>query len=526
MFKLFIVFFFIAIASLAAPIAQTQVSQSGPQPSRGISEVAAIEALAVGIKTTKESIASRKLELAELEKALGAKVSKLKDELAALIKERDDLLRDFKVGFFCSKCGKAKSEFEKEGKSFEQHLDEVTGVPIPAPTTKIEQIREEYKLKIAYKRVQVQNVEKSDPAVNRKRQEIADLEKKLLTLCEEITKRSRSYEKILADETKNKQLAWIGDLMNYASNVLIAEDRIVIYEARMAALTKEFESRSIQTREEMGKRNLEQREDRKNKITEMEREAQASDFRHREKVELLEKRRSGIIEQIAGIEAQLKVTSLPEDIRQSLTAEKAGLNAQLLTLESDIRIQTANNAKAAEVFAQEKRQLDLEITRLITDLPKQQEEAVAKLRIVFEKQKTDAKAAITAAISALAKARSAYRDREAFYSKENSSFFNLVAGESDRIVIAGRDVSCPVANEARQFVALNWNKLLPCVSTATTRAKPYSTNVFGTYCPKEVTASSFGRYKTFLKGLNKEDIAAVKANSNVGWYEALFPETK
>ena len=132
-----------------------------------------------------------------------------------------------------------------------------------------------------------------------------------------------------------------------------------------------------------------------------------------------------------------------------------------------------------------------------------------------------------AANSDLVKARAAYKEREAFYSKENSAFFDVVAGESNRIVIAGRDGGgCPVANEARQFVAGNWNKLLPCVSSATTRAKPYSTNVFGSYCPKEVAASAFGKYKSFLRGLNAEDTSAVKANSNEGWYEALFATPK
>lgn len=520
------------IAPLATPIVNTQTvrTQRGSaqtvKTSLGISEVTAIEALAASKKATETSIANRKLELAELEKALSAKVGKLKDELAALIKERDDLLRDFKAGFFCSKCGKAKSEFEKEGKSFEQHLDDVTGVPIPAPTTKIEQIREEYKIKIAYKRVQIQNAEKNDTAVNAKRQQIADLEKKLVTICDEMTKRSQSYEKILADQTKNKQLAWLRDLMDFASDILIAEDKIVIYEAKLIALAKEFESRSIKARDEVKDFNLKQSESAKKGIAEIERELQAFDLKHEETVASLRTRQSEISARIAEIDVQLKTVGLTEDVKQSLTAEKTSLIAQASQIETEIRTDTANHARLAEAFNEDKRRLEAEVTRLFAALPKEQEEAVARLRIDFEKLKTDARASIVAAKSEMVIARTAYRDREAFYTKENSTFFNLVAGESDRIVIAGRDTSCPVANEARQFVARNWNILLPCVSTATTRAKPYSTNIFGSYCPKDVAASSLGKYKTFLKGLGTDDTAAVKANSNVGWYDALFQKTQ
>ena len=520
------VLFLCAVPILAVSIARSQsIAQPVVKTTLGISEVTKIEELAASLKATKESINARKVELAELERALNAKVKKLKDELAALNIERDDLLRDFRAGFFCSQCGKAKSEFEKEGKNFEAHLGEVKGIAIPAPTAKLEALREEYKSKIAYKRVQIQNVEKNDTAVTAKRHQIADLEKKLVSICDEMTKRSQSYQRILAEQTKSKQLAWIRGLMDHASDILIAEDRIAIYEANLVALTKEFERRSIEVRDQVKELNLQGREAAKKEIAKIERQLRESDLKHEDTVEDLRLRQSDIASRIAEIDQELKMAGLPEDVKRSLTEERSGLLAQTAQIEPEIRGRTANHARARATLSEGKSRLDAEITRLFAALGKDQEKAVADLRVDLEKKRSELRSRMTVATSELAKARTTYRDREAFYSKENSSFFDLVAGESDRIVISGRDASCPVANEARQFVARNWNILLPCVSTSTTRAKPYSTNVFGSYCPKEVAASGLSKYKSFLKGLGSDDIAAVKANSNVGWYEALFPTT-
>lgn len=52
-------------------------------------------------------------------------------------------------------------------------------------------------------------------------------------------------------------------------------------------------------------------------------------------------------------------------------------------------------------------------------------------------------------------------------------------------------------------------------------AKPYNTNVFNSYCPGKSAASYMGVYKSFLIGLDDEDKEAVKANSNVSWFELI-----
>src|SRR5689334_19843867 len=88
----------------------------------GIGEVNAVESKAQLIEKNKNTIAQYTAELGPLQDSLNNKIQRLKDELAALIKERDNIIADMKVGAKCSQCGKYKSQFEKEGKSFEQHL--------------------------------------------------------------------------------------------------------------------------------------------------------------------------------------------------------------------------------------------------------------------------------------------------------------------------------------------------------------------------------------------------------------------
>jgi hypothetical protein len=213
---------------------------------------------------------------------------------------------------------------------------------------------------------------------------------------------------------------------------------------------------------------------------------------------------------------------LKPELRESLAAEKTRLTNEAAQIDDEIQLLNRSHSAAVTRLKGEASKLETEIFRLTADLQREQDAAVAKLRVILEKQKADIKTSIVTANTELTRARAAYKTREAFYTKENSVFHDAIAGESNRIVIAGRDTSCPIANEARQFVALNWNKLLPCVSGATSRAKPYGTNVFGSYCPKEVNASALGKYKTFLSGLAPDEISSVKANSNEGWYESLF----
>lgn len=495
---------------------------TGGPSTTGIGEVVAVEDLARRHRETMKSIGQRKQELAGLEKAHRANIDRLRDELAALERERDARIRDLKGGFFCSKCGRLKSDFEKAGESFEKHLDDVTGVAIPAPTERLEALREEYRQKIAYKRVQIQKAEAGDEASRRKRQELADLQAKLAGIAEEILKRSRAYDRTVQAETVNKQLGWIRDLIDHASDILIAQDKIDLHEARLAALEKEFQLRAAETREEVRQRNLDERRSRQERLDNVVRELNRRRYDQDEALGRLEAQEAELAARIAAIDARLRMTGVPEEERRTLEAERAVRLTEQAGIAKAIRAATEERARRIARLDEEKARLDEEIAELRAALPGAEDAAVARIKAGFDRRRDSVAAALALAREQLPAARAAYREREAHYTKENSRFFELVAAESNRMVVAARDVGCTVSNEARGFVAGNWNKLLPGVAMAANKAKPYSTDVFGSYLPPEVRAGAFSRYKSFLAGLSPEDLAVVKAGGNTGWYEALF----
>lgn len=505
----------VLMAGKTGPSAATQTTS-------GIGDVIEIERLAGTKKGLEEALRDRKKELADAQAALKVKVDKLKAEIAQLMKERDDLIKDLKGGFFCSKCKRAKSEFERKGESFEKHLGDVQGVAEEAPTDRLEQVREDYTIKIAYKRVQLKRLEENDPDVKAKKAAVEAAEKKLKDLCDQITKRSQAYGKTLEGETKSKHSMWVKELLSYASDIYIAEDRVSIAQARRAAELKDFEKLSQQARDNAEKANLTEREKRQSRITVIDAEIPKMEAALRERLAPLEEQRNAVNTRIAEIDALLRTVGLKAEERRALAAERATLVAQNAQTARTIASETAASNKAVQALQSEEMRLRTEISRLTTSLITEQNAAVEKLRPAHTARLAAIDKQISAANTAIANARAAYKTKETYYSGENTAFYNLVSEESNRIVIAGRDTSCPIANDARQFVASNWNKLQPCVSASTTRAKPYSTNVFGSYCPSEVTASALSKYKSFLSSLAAVDLNAVKANSNVGWYESLF----
>ncbi|HEX8576295.1 MAG TPA: hypothetical protein VF677_08380, partial [Flavobacterium sp.] len=171
----------------------------------GIGHITSIELKVATYESNQAKIVQNKAELANLEILWKNKIQKLKDELSAFYKERDNLIADMKVGAKCSQCGKYKSEFEKEGKSFQQHLGEVKGYAIPATTTELETTRKTFAEKIAIRKVQIQNLEKGDNALNKKQSDINTLENENEKLCKEITQYSKNYETTVLAEAKAKQ---------------------------------------------------------------------------------------------------------------------------------------------------------------------------------------------------------------------------------------------------------------------------------------------------------------------------------
>ncbi|MBS4043789.1 MAG: hypothetical protein KGZ59_08230 [Chitinophagaceae bacterium] len=509
MFRLLFIVFFIVPAFYCS--AQTI----------GIGDVVSIEAKSNTILSNKNKIEQFKIDLIELEKKWLEKINKLKDEIIALQKERDNLIRDMKVGARCSQCGGWKSDFEKRGENFEKHLGDVKGYAIPATTAELEATRTRFAEKIALKRVQLQNLEKGDNDVIKKQKDLKQLEVLNEKLCKEITEHSKNYETKLLADAKSKHEQWTNMLMDDAINILIADDKISIQKERIIRYEKEFQDESIKVKEAVKKENEEAQTNRKSKI-----------IQHQDKIKNLHEDKDAFINPLQyklnglkkdkiDVDQELKNYKLSDSAKTQLLANQKNLYNQINDLVTTIKTYTQSFEKNVNSLKKEIQDLNNEIFQLKVNLNKQQDEAVIKIKPLYDQKKIQAKQAEQSSVLELTTAKKMYIQKEDFYKKKNDDFVNEIGKEASRMFVASQKVACSVWNSVRGNVNTNWSQVLPCVSAITKLAKPYSSNVFNSYCPGVSAASYMSKYKSFLRSLNEDDKEAIRKNSNVSWFELM-----
>lgn len=488
----------------------------------GLSDVISVEAKAATIDKNRELINQFREELINLEALWRNKLDKLKDELSALYKERDNLIADMKVGAKCSQCGKYKSEFEKEGKSFEQHLGEVKGYAVPATTAELEATRKMFSEKIALKKVQIQNLEVGDNAVLKKRKEISNLEETNDKLCKEITGLSKNYETKVFAEANAKQENWITELMNNVVSILIADDYIAVYKARIVRLNQAFQKETDIIKEQVRKMNLQAQNDRNTTIV-----------TNQQRIEEIRTAQAGFLAPVESnladlkkqknlTEAELKKVPLTDSLKSFLTNRLNQLIGQIYSLEKTKQDYNTTVYKNIAALENENKRLTEEVFQLKANLFKQQEQEIARIKPDYDKKIMVANQGIAKSTTDLAEAKKLYGSKSELYKKQNQLYIDQVVTESNRIAGAGKKVNCSVWNDVRFKVMTNWNQMFPCVSTLATMAKPYSYTVFNSYCSGKSASSFKSSYKSFLLGLNAEDLETVRENSNVYWFEFIM----
>lgn len=487
----------------------------------GIGNIISIESIAKQIESNKETIAKYKNDLILLEEALKNRTKKLKDEIDTLYKERDNIIGDMKIGARCSQCNKWKSEFEKNGESFQKHLGDVNGYAIPATTGELEATRKQYAERIALKKVQLQNIEKTDNGILKKKNDIARLEKQSETLCTSITTHSKTYETTVFFEAKNKHTQWIESLMNYASSILIADDKITIAKSNIIRYKKEFETEAEKIREQVKIATKEAQNKMAADIDINEKKGQAVETEQKEYLVTIEAQLTELKKQKSKLDVDLKKITITTTEKDSLLKNQQQLINEIKELNKNIQqYNAAVKSKLSQIELENKKFKD-DIWQLTIDLPKKQLQEVANIKPTYDTKIAAGNAMVTRASAELALARKAYRDKAASYEKDNSNYIDIVIVESNRMVLAAQQVNCPVWNEVRGMVATNWNKLFPCVNNITTLAKPYSSHVFNAYCSGTSSSSYLTSYKSFLSGLNSDDLKSIKENSNADWFNLI-----
>ncbi|MBI3329243.1 MAG: hypothetical protein HYZ81_21395 [Nitrospinae bacterium] len=132
------------------------VDLPSPGVARGMAEraISGLDSLTEGVRKDVESLAKFQKRLAELT-----------GEIAGLKQAKAQALDELRRGLWCSKCGRSKSQIEREAREdFYAHLRRVNGQIVQAPQEKIEATAREYEQQIAAK-------EREEAAIPKAREE-------------------------------------------------------------------------------------------------------------------------------------------------------------------------------------------------------------------------------------------------------------------------------------------------------------------------------------------------------------------
>lgn len=484
----------------------------------GIGEVLSIESKSAQFVRNSNKIEELKLELPELELQLKKKIDLINREIALLIKERDALIADMKVGARCSQCGGWKSDFEKRGENFEKHLGDVKGYAVPASTSELEKTRKEYAEKIAIKRVQAKKLEKGDGAILKKKEEIKLLDQRNEEICKEITAHSKTYETKVFADAKAKHEDWIGQLASAAIDVLIATDKIEICRAQILRYEQEFSDESVKVNEGVKKKHEDQQRKMKAEVLANEQLIKEANQALVDYLSPLEKQLGEVRKEKSIVESNLKVSGISDSAKDILTGQLKDLSQRILSLENNIRDHKEAIGKKVSGLENANKVLADKIHHSKASLSSEQAKAVNELKVVYDKKIADKRKIEGQTTEVLSVAKSRYSKKEAELISSNTDLHNEIGSESNRMLIAGQGIRCSIWNNTGGMVMNNWNSLLPCVQSLYSKAKTYSSGVFNSYCGNP---SYLSKYKNFLASLNSDEREAVKSITNSDLFERL-----
>ncbi len=486
----------------------------------GLSNVTAIEGFSVTYEGNKNKIAQMNSEIPEMEIAWRKKIDVLKSELATLYRERDALIADMKVGARCSQCNGWKSEFEKRGENFEKHLGEVKGYAVPATTNELESVRKQFSEKVAIKKVQIQNLEKGDIAVLNKKKSITSLEEQNNKICASVGERSKAYEEAVLNEMKTKHDTWFSELGVFAVANLVANDRLMITDAKLVGYDKEFLEEKQSTDKKLTDDNLARQEEKKSQQIK-------ADTRERQLIAEKQKLLNALSQK-----RTLHVQTLEEIKSQTLGADSSKLKVL-----SEQNIVNINGIKNADFEVQKqtqrynfsldslktvKKNLTADLVALQLELPSKLAKKSGQLKASYDTKKQAALLSKEGLTQNLANSKIDYNNKLSAIKTRQNGFISQINIEMGRILTASQKMNCSIFNEVLGKVNLNWTQNVTCFSSIQNMAKTSVNGVFSAYCQEKIE-TYFSNYKSFLNSLNESELNILKNITNRYFFEQVSP---
>ncbi|MFD1630957.1 hypothetical protein [Pseudopedobacter beijingensis] len=430
----------------------------------GVSEVTSVENKVDSYQNNEEKIKQLRSKIPDLENQWKENMAKLRAEIAALNKERDNLIADMKVGARCSQCGGWKSDFEKRGESFEKHLGEVKGYAIPATTNEIETTRKSFSEKIAIKKVQLQNLEKGDRALLKQYDEIEKIKKANEKLCEEITQHSKNYERKIINDATGKHNLWLEDILVSGSKALVASSQKKVLKAKKTWTEKEFAEKNKTELGLIKEKNELQQAEKKQQIAENKLQISNLEAQQKQHTETLQNELNELYKAIKETEDKLTKAEGNEVLKNQLVEIKEALIKQVGVLKEKMNRDIEKYKQTIGEIEEKSKKLTLEITQLIGTLGKEQEQKARELEKELNLKLANFKNLETDSDIAYKQYTSEYDDKLKKYKQKQDLFTKEITSESNRMLLASKKINCSVWNETSGKVTLNWNKKLPCVN--------------------------------------------------------------
>jgi predicted nucleic acid-binding Zn-ribbon protein len=489
------------------------------QSTAGIAQVQQIESKAAEYLRSMSRLESLNNKLSGLENDKRLKLQQLQNELAEMKKQRDAEISDLKGGFFCSQCNVMKSEMEKKGENFEDHLKRVKGYPVPAPDATIAAKRQAWTEKIALKTVETNNFNARDfNGMAALKKEIETLKAALAKICPEIYGLSQQYEQKVVAEGKQLQGSWIDPAMRAAANEHIALDKVIIAQGRITAMEKQFREKSEALRTKIKEETTAKQETLKADVNNYKAVIQTLKNDLESEVQVIETAMSPKTMRRSQLNSDMNVART-DSLRKLIAAELRGIIAEITGMEQKQKTTEASfNTRIKEREAAIKK-ADDEIWALTTGLTKKQEDGVAELKKQFDisinalrnskkNYETLVPAAHTAFLTAAAEAR-----------KKLTEYVGAIESENRRMYAAANPIKCTVLTAAQLTVSSNFNTEAQCMEGLRNRDRSFPSTGMDCAAKSEAYTSV---YRSFLSTLIAEDIQYIKAGTGSYWSESIF----
>lgn len=423
----------------------------------GVSYVNSIETKANQYENNLSKLEKYRLEFPELEQNWLKKKRQLESDIAQLEKERDAIISDMKLGARCSECKRWKSELEKEGIDFEEHLGEVKGYAVPASTAELEAIRKQFIEKIALIKVQLNRIKNGDEAMitNKKHQE--DLTLSIDKLKEEVLALSKQYEKTVLEEGNNLFKSYSIKLCQIIANYLINNDIESIAKNKISLIEEQFAKKK-----DLITKNLEV--ENKNKIESLNQEIQKN------------------MPDIQNYEYRI------DTINRFSKLERVAKDHQIQNLN-----QLINNLKEINSRNENK------VNELKNNFQEYLQKQIQEARIPFDNR---IKLALQESSNAGEKKKIIKQQFDSeliICERGKSTFVQIAEVETGRMVIAAKRMDCSVWNKVPGELNSNWNQLIPCVKNVIVNFQ------IGVYCSKWDLKPYFSSYINFYDNLSSEE---------------------